>query len=604
LTYLDDDFIDRVRDGNDIIDVISAYLRLEQAGRNHKGLCPFHEENTPSFIVTPDNQLYHCFGCGAGGNIFNFIMEIENIEFVEAVEILAERIGLSLPQKSKFEKKKVTEKSEIYEIHEWVAKFFNYLLTETEQGAKAYAYLQERGFERRIIDKFKLGYAPDSWQSLFNFLKKKGYSAERIHQSGLIIPRKKGNGYYDRFRNRLIFTIFNARGKAIGFGGRVLDDSQPKYLNSPDTPIFDKGNNLYGLHLAKKEIRRSDSAIIVEGYTDMITAYQSGIKNIVASLGTSLTREQAKLLKRYAERVFIAYDGDAAGENATMRGLDILKNMGVEVYVIQIPPETDPDEVIKERGKKYFNSLLEEAISLIEFKIECSLKRKEISQVEDKVKVVDEIIPILVDIENEIEQAEYIKKVAKKIDTDIKAIKSRLKNYLYQKNEVKDRNYKDRNNKAKVDADVDDVPDIYLKSAKKLLALMLNDRQVLNLAKDELEVADFIIDEYKKIAEIIFDSNTLKLEKIYDQINDQRVKEFITELAVIDEEGDPTEYKEEVVRGYLKKMKEYQLKMKKERLEMKIQKHETEGNFDKVNQLLRKYQGLINNNSIVGREGD
>jgi len=615
LAYIDDNFIDQVRFGNDIIDVISEYLQLERSGSDYKGLCPFHDENTPSFMVSPDKQLYHCFGCGAGGNIFNFIMEIENVEFIEAVEILAERIGLSLPEKDNYNDKKRSKKGEIYEIHDWAVKFFNYLLTETKQGEEAYNYLKNRGFDEEIIKKFQLGYAPDSWDALFNFLKKKGYSVKRIHQSGLIIPRKKGNGYYDRFRNRLIFTICNPRGQTIGFGGRVLDDSQPKYLNSPETIVFNKRNNLYGLHLAKKAIRRSGSAVIVEGYTDMITGYQFGIKNLVASLGTSLTKAQAQLLKRYAERVYIAYDGDTAGESATLRGLDILKEVGVEVYVVNLPQDSDPDEVIRERGKENFDSLLEEAVSLIEFKMNCLLEDKRSGKVEDKVKAVERIIPILAQIENQVEREEYIKQAANKVETNPGAIKARLKNYIYQNNKVKsrkqDRNYKDWNNKDKFEVESDDkindIEDIYLKSAKDLLRLMLDNRQVLNLVKEELESEDFIIDKYRFIAELIYNSEADNFDwaKLIEEVEDQKIKELITELALVTDEIDnSSDYQEDIAKGYIKKIKEYQLKMKKKELEEEIQKYETNNDFSKVNDLLREYQELCKEEVLIRKEGD
>ncbi|SJZ71688.1 DNA primase [Selenihalanaerobacter shriftii] len=608
MAYINDDFIDEVRTGNNIIDVISDYLKLDQAGNNYKGLCPFHNEKTPSFMVSPEKQLYHCFGCGAGGNVFNFIMEIENLEFVEAVKILAERIGLSLPKQGGVKERQTTEKSEIYEIHDWATKYFNYLLTEVDQGSEAYNYLRQREIKRKTIDKFKLGYAPDSWESLFKFLKKKGYSAQRIHQAGLIIPRKKGKGYYDRFRNRVIFTIFNSRGRVIGFGGRVLDDSHPKYLNSPETMIFNKKRNLYGFNLAKKEIRNSESAIIVEGYTDVITGYQAGIHNMVASLGTSLTKEQAKLLSRYAERAYIAYDGDAAGEQATLRGLNILKKEGIEVYVVDLPSGADPDEVIRERGQEYFNSLLKEAMSLIEFKIEQILLDDGSIRVEDKVKKVDQIIPILAEIDNEIEQTEYVKKVANKIDTEIKAIKARLKKYLYQKD--KDRNYKNWDNKDKSNysaAENDEESNIYIESARKLLELMLTDIQILNLVKEELDAEDFITPKYQSVADLIFGLENLNVGKLLDQVNNMEIKELLTKLSVsINYEEGFGEYQiKEDARGYIKKIKEYQLKMKKEKLEKEIQEYEASGDFAKLRPLLREYQNLFANNSdIIGKEGN
>ncbi|MGM0471608.1 MAG: DNA primase [Bacillota bacterium] len=595
MRYFSDDFIEQVREQNDIIDLISDYLRLENSGSNYKGLCPFHDEDTPSFMVSPHKQLYHCFGCGAGGNIFNFLMEIEQLEFVEAVEVLAKRAGLSLPQQSQQAKEQQLQKSELYQIHDWAVKFFNYLLTETEQGQEAYRYLKNRDFTDEIIDQFQLGYAPDSWHSLFNFLKKKGYSAQKIQQAGLIIPQNQGQGYYDRFRNRIMFTISNLRGQVVGFGGRVLDDTEPKYLNSPQTPIFNKKDILYGLNLAKQQIRRSGSAIIVEGYTDMITGYQYGIENLVASLGTSLTRRQARLLKRYADRVYIAYDGDAAGESATLRGLEILKQVGVEVYIVDLPTDSDPDEVIKEEGAKHFTTLVDQAQPLLEFKIESLLTNRELNKIEEKVTVADEVIPILAEIDNEIEQAEYIKRVADKLAVESKVVKSRLNNYLQQNNQ-QDRNYRTTNTKDKSATQSEDnqsSTENRFEFEEELFRLMLKDQRILNLVQEELASEDFISSEYQRVVELIFasDLDQLKWDELIQQVDSSHIRSIITELSIDrqHENGANTYYFEEA-KGYIKKIKEYQLKMEKEKLDEEIQKFEASNQFDKVRDLLRQRQ--------------
>ncbi|ADL12232.1 DNA primase [Acetohalobium arabaticum] len=615
MAYLNDEFIDKVRDNNDIIDVISDYTNLEKAGKNYKALCPFHDERTPSFMVNPEKQLYHCFGCGVGGNVFNFMMDIENLDFIEAVEILAQRIGLSLPERKDSSTGESTTKSEIYEIHNWAVKFFNYLLTETNQGSEAYEYLRQRGIKEETIDQFELGYAPDSWRGLFDFLRKKGYSADRIQQAGLIIPQKKGKGYYDRFRNRIIFTINNLRGQAIGFGGRVVDDSHPKYLNSPQTPVFNKKNILYGLARAKREIKRSGSVVIVEGYTDVITGHQFGIENIVASLGTSLTKSQARLLRRYADRVYIAYDGDVAGENATLRGFNILKNTGLEVYVVNLPVDQDPDEVIRSQGKEEFELLLSEAVSLIEFKLESLLTDRDLTKIEQKVEAVDDIMPVLAGIENEIKQAEYIKKIAGRLDVETGVIKSRLKKFQQDVSE-QDRNYRDRNNKFKSDSKVDSEAesDTQFQFEKKLLELMIKDTQILNLVKAELDSDEFITDEYQSAAELIFDIDNSDWEELINKVNSAEIRQMITEVSLGNyQKEEINEYQLEEAKGYIKKIKEYQLKMKKERLDAEIEQHEASRDFAKVNQLLRERQevvqllqdpdSLLGNNFDVGKGG-
>ena len=411
-----EDFIEKVRFSNDIIDVVSEYTNLKKSGQSYKGLCPFHDEKTPSFNVSPDQQLYYCFGCGVGGNIFNFIMEVEGLNFSEAVEFLAERANIELPQQSNSQarQRKRSQRNKLLKIHKLATQFYNYLLLESELGRQAYNYLVERGFDEETIEKFQLGFAPDRWQGLYNFLSDKGYEDEILLKSGLILPRKNNDGYYDRFRNRVMFTIFDHRHQAIGFGGRVLSsDEEPKYLNSPSTPLFDKSENLYGLNWAKKEMRQTDEVIITEGYTDVITASDFGIENVVASLGTSLTTQQAKILKRYVERVYIAYDADAAGAQAALRGLEILKKEGLEVKVINLGNDKDPDEYIKEEGKEKFLQLKNNATSLIQFKINQVLKNKDLANVDERVNVVQKILPILYAIDDSVEREEYLKQIGR-----------------------------------------------------------------------------------------------------------------------------------------------------------------------------------------------
>ncbi|MCK8824484.1 DNA primase [Fuchsiella alkaliacetigena] len=602
MAYIDEDFIDQVRETNDIIDVVSEYLRLEKAGKNYKGLCPFHEEKTPSFTVTPTEQLYYCFGCGEGGNVFNFIMEIEGVEFPEAIRILAQRVGLDLPAGAGgLSEEERTKKSKLYEVHTLAAKLFNYLLLDTNLGEEAYNYLQNRGYQREILVQFKVGYAPDSWDNLLNFFKKRGYSPALLAEAGLIISRKQQNGYYDRFRNRLIFSIFSQRDQVIGFGGRVLDDSQPKYLNSPESLIFDKSEELYGLNFAKEEIKDSGEAIVVEGYTDVLTAHQAGLKKVVASLGTSLTKRQAKLLNRYAERVYIAYDGDVAGEKATLRGLNILKKVGLEVYIVDLPPAKDPDEVIGEQGKDYFESLLAEALTLTQFRIERLLAQRNSFKIEEKVGIVDELIPILADIENETELRLYISEVAKRVNVDIDTLWDRLRSYKHQNGgPERDINYRVGNNRDTSNTPTEngtngiDAKNIYLKSAKYLLALMIKDQRTLQLVRELLTPADFIKEEYQLVAQLIFEfeEEEFKFDKALDQLDNPEAKRLLTQLSMSEVwMPDDLDYQQEIT-GYIKKIKEYQLQMEKERLETEIRNCEVNGEFGKASQLLSKYQQL------------
>lgn len=329
---ISDELIQQIKDQNDIVDVISESVRLKKAGRNYIGLCPFHNEKSPSFSVSTQKQIYKCFGCGEAGNVITFIMKNKNFNFIEALEYLANRVNIEFIQTDE-DKQNKNEKDLLYKLNVDAAKFF---FQNLKANKKANEYFLGRGITQNTINKFGLGYSLDSWRSLLNYLKSKGYKEKDIEVNGLIIKSEKGN-YYDRFRNRVMFPVFDYRGKVIGFGGRVLEDTKPKYLNSPEGPIFSKGIHLYGLNFAIKKDNASRTLIIVEGYMDCIALHQYGITNAVASLGTALTLQQAKLLKRYADKVIISYDADLAGQMATLRGLDILRKVGLDVRVLTVP---------------------------------------------------------------------------------------------------------------------------------------------------------------------------------------------------------------------------------------------------------------------------
>ena len=416
---LSNEFKEEVKDRVDIVDVISDYVKLKKSGKNYKGLCPFHQEKTPSFTVNPANQFYHCFGCGAGGDVFSFLMEIEHITFFESLKMTAERVGMELPNQSNHQKKVANFRDKIFEINMISAKFYNYLLLKHDIGEKALAYLKNRNYSEDDIKKYSLGFAPDKWTALYKFLKNKGYTKDEMVKAGLLV-KKNEQKFYDRFRNRIIFPIFNSRSEVLAFGGRIIDDSinQPKYLNSPDTMVYDKSDNLYGLNWAKKYMRKSNNAIIMEGYTDVLTAHMNGIKNAVASLGTSLTEKQAKMLKRYVSKVYIAYDSDTAGAKATLRGLEILKEEGLNVKVIKLPEDTDPDDFIKLRGEKKFLNLKDDSLSLIEFKVDNIISSKNLRNADDRINTTHKIVEVLAQIKDPIEREVYTKEIAKNIDLD------------------------------------------------------------------------------------------------------------------------------------------------------------------------------------------
>ena len=370
--YFSDDTISEVRAASDIVDVVSDYVRLKKKGSNFFGLCPFHQEKTPSFSVNPELGIFKCFGCGAGGDVFRFVREVEGMSFPEAVRTLAEKAGIELPEEGAASRERADAMEAVYGALRFAARFFHAQLTRTDSGQKALAYMQRRGYSNAMIREFGVGYAPDGWDRLLKEAEAKHISAETLEQAGLVIPHKSGEGHYDRYRDRVMFPIFSHMGKVLGFGGRVLDDAageqgnpQPKYINSPETLVYDKRRVLYGLHQARQIIREQEEAVLVEGYTDVMSLYQAGVRNAVASCGTSLTREQVQLLHRYAQRIVLVFDADGAGEKAARRAIDLVLAEGMSVYVVELPAGEDPDSIAQRQGASLNDYLITHRVDFV-----------------------------------------------------------------------------------------------------------------------------------------------------------------------------------------------------------------------------------------------
>ena len=424
-----EELIDEIRNSNDIVDIISQYVILKRSGRNFFGLCPFHKEKTPSFSVSPDKQIFHCFGCGAGGNVIHFISKIENVDFKESLEILADRSGIKLPTlENNVDSKRLELKEKVYEINKLVAMYYHETLYKP-QAKPAQEYVKKRKLDNKALKEFCIGYAENA-NVLYKLLKEKGFTEEEILASDLVI--KKGNNYVDRFKNRLIFPIQDIRNRFIAFGGRVLDNSLPKYINSPENIVYSKARNLYGLNVAKNTKTRK--LIIVEGYMDTVSLHQRGIDNVVASCGTALTEAQGRLLRKYAEKVIISYDSDSAGQAATLRGLEILNNLGCDIRILQMEGAKDPDEYVIKYGNGRFNDLVENAISLVEFKIKVLKKGLNIENTNDKIKFMNEIAKILGGVDNKIEQEIYIDKISSDYNISKEAIYAQINKNEYSNN--------------------------------------------------------------------------------------------------------------------------------------------------------------------------
>nr|WP_242856136.1 DNA primase [Ruminiclostridium josui] len=416
-----DDLIEEIRVSNDIVDVISEYVKLEKKGKNFFGKCPFHNEKTASFSVEPVKQIFHCFGCGKGGNVIHFIMSIENLEFPEALRLLADRAKIQIPDMTEGVRndEKAVLKKEILDINLEAARFFRDNLN-NEKNTLPNSYLMSRKIQKQTVAKFGIGYAEDRYDTLYRHLKDKGFSDSSIFKSGLVIYKEESGKIYDRFRGRIMFPIFDIRGNVIAFGGRILDSSQPKYMNSPETEVYQKGKHLYALNFAKSAC--SKQLILTEGYMDVISLHQSGIINSVAPLGTALTENQGRLLKKYTEEIVLSFDSDSAGQAAAFRSLDLLNEIGCNVRVLTIPSGKDPDEFIKAHGVTEFKRLVDRSKGLIDFKLGSLKKEIDTSTNEGKVRFLDKAVLILDKIDNNVEKELYVKKLSDELGVSTQSI--------------------------------------------------------------------------------------------------------------------------------------------------------------------------------------
>ncbi len=404
-----EEIIDEVRQNNDVVDVVGQYVHLTRKGRNYFGLCPFHNEKSPSFSVSPDRQIFHCFGCGVGGNVYTFLMKIEGIGFKEAVEQLAERANIQLPTlENSADAAKEELKAKVYKINEFTAEFYHQNLYKPT-AKSGQEYVKKRKLTNETLETFRIGFS-GRFDELYKALKAQGFAEKEILESGLVI--KNDRGYIDMYRNRLIIPICDVRGRVIAFGGRVLDDSKPKYINSPENVVYSKGRHLFGLNVAKNDCKKK--LIIVEGYMDVISLHQRGITNVVAALGTALTEQQGWLLRKSTEQVILGFDADGAGQTAIARSMEILQKMGCDMRVLQIEGAKDPDEFIVKYGEGRFKLAVDNAISLVEFKVKNLKKDINIENASDKIKFLNEIAKILAKVDNTIEREIYIEKIAKK----------------------------------------------------------------------------------------------------------------------------------------------------------------------------------------------
>ena len=596
--YIPEDKISEIKNKADIVDVISEVVLLKRTGKNYVGLCPFHSEKAPSFTVSPGKQIFYCFGCTTGGNVFSFLMKHNGITFPDAAGILARQLGIELPTKrmSPEQKRRISERETLLAINRDALDYFHKGLHHSDPNNRPTAYLEKRGISQEILDSFHLGYAPEGWDNLTNFFSKQRIPLNLVEKAGLIVSRKNKNGYYDRFRDRIIFPIFDVSMQVLGFGGRVLDDSLPKYLNSPETPLYNKRRSLYGIHRAKNKCRELDAVYIVEGYFDLLSLHQHGIENSVATLGTALTSEQILLLKGYATRVILVYDSDEAGIKAALRSIGTFMREEVEAYIIALPKGYDPDSYIFEYGHQAFINAAADAQSIVTFLIDSAVKKHGLS-VEGKIRVISDLIKPLTSINDNLSRTLYIKELSERIHVDESAILEKVREISQQNKKAAERKPWTKNVVAHgyhINDFLEHDPDKPLKSKwgkleRQIIAMMLKFSGILSEIEERNILNLFDDNKLKTIGELLLkhkDRHEIEPSDMMSLIEDKEQKNMMASLAMRDDVWD--------YEGCLSVIDRYESKRKtnKRTLLEKIQEAEKNNDLELLEKLLSKKQKM------------
>ncbi len=551
-----DELLDEIRSHNDIVDVVSQYVALKRKGRNYFGLCPFHNEKSPSFSVSPDKQIFHCFGCGVGGDVIHFIMKVENLSFPESVQLLAERAGIEIQNSFSPEDEKVAKlKAKVYEVNQNAAEFYHQNLYKPT-SKEAQEYIKKRKLDNNTLKSFLIGYAGDN-NELLAYLKSKGFQEEELLASSLIGKSESGR-FYDKFRHRVMFPIQDIRGRVIAFGGRVLDDSKPKYINSPENIVYSKGRNLFGLNVAKRNVNGLLKRIlIVEGYMDAISLYQRGITNVVASLGTALTDAQGRLLRKNSEQVILGYDADGAGQTAIMRGMEILKNMGIDIRVLQINGAKDPDEFVVNYGPDKFKRCMDDAISVVEYKVKVLKKNLNIDNVSDKIKFLNEIAKVLSEVDNTIEREIYIDKISRTYSISKEAIEAEINKKIY-KNTANPKTL-ERTTTNIVKPKEEKIDEATLKKEKMVIYLLINyPKDSFEKIRESVNIDCIKSEQNKEIISILYEKLTSNLEtdNVIGWFEDEQIINYISGILAYDFEiTDVQKAIEDIEKNYMKENK-------------------------------------------------
>lgn len=523
--------IQEIRDRVDIVEVVSRYLPLKRSGANYQGLCPFHQEKTPSFNVNSARQIFHCFGCGVGGNVFSFLMRMEGLNFPEAVRQLADKVGVEIEEheKSPEDIRRLESIERLARINEAAGEFYHQLLLKENAGTVGRKYLRARGYEGETVRTFRLGFAPEGWETLKNNLSSKFATAD-LRRTGLLRPGKQGRGDYDLFRNRLLFPIHDLKGRIVAFGGRVLDDSLPKYINSPETELYHKGKVLYGLHQARESIRQSDQVMVVEGYFDVLALHQAGFPNTVATCGTALTQDHARLLKRFANKILLIFDQDAAGINAMFRAMDVLLPSGLTVSVVMLPAGEDPDSLVNSKGRNGFQSFLDAARPVLEVFIEKQLKSHDESA-EGRARAAKQILSRLKLLPDELERTLYLNQLATKIGLTVEDLKSSL-----QLGESPSRISAERSSKPS--RKLPNTVNVNGQTQKYLLRLMLVDNPIRQRVRTEGTAELFLDEQFRNLADHLLRIETpdgLLPDNLGDANLEDALQSLLSGLAILED---------------------------------------------------------------------
>lgn len=578
--------INEVSRRNDLAEVVSSYVQLKRNGTSHVGLCPFHKEKTPSFHVDDDKQLFYCFGCGVGGTVFDFIMRAENLDFADSVRYLAQRAGVTLEEEQDRggqHEENANIRKRLLELNRLAARHFYENLLKPDAKI-AHDYINRRGLDRKTAIKFGVGYAPDTWSDLLDAMRAKGYTDDELVLGGLAVKNDKGR-VYDKFRNRLMFPIIDVRGNVLAFGGRTLGDDQAKYMNSPETPVFHKGRNLFALNLAK-QVGMKEGIVLVEGYMDVISLYQRGICNVVAGLGTALTEEQARLLRRYAACVYVCYDSDEAGQKAAQKAIGLLRDANNVVKVISFTGAKDPDEFILKKGPESFRALLKEARESVEYQLLRLRQRYDIYDLSQKISFLTEAAKVLAEIDSEVAREAYIKRVSAETDISVESIKAEVNKLVYYKNkkEVKKELYNE-SVPERLSSDISELSagqsTATYKTERTLLNLMFYHRKAWDLARDTVQ-AEWLTSElhrqlFQKISEYMSATAESQASEFLTTLSDETLKKTASSILYKSFDGDS-----------MQAMREATAKLEIEFLKKRAAKLAGEGKVKEANEIYRK----------------